>query len=94
MDINSQPDPEERLNRFYALVSATIGVLSLCAAIIPALGCMMGVAGIFLGIFGRRSDRKGLATTGISFSIIGILIAIIYSLLVYLAEYSDLMNTL
>lgn len=94
MDINSQPDPEERLHRFYALASAALGIFSLCAAVVPALGCMVGILGIFLGILGRKSDRKTMSGFGISLSVIGMLTAIIYSLLVYYAKYSDLAGNL
>ena len=87
MDINSQPDPEERLNRFYALASAALGLISLCSAIVPALGCVMGAVGIFLGFLGRKSDRNKMAVVGISLSIVGILTAILYSFLVYYAKY-------
>jgi hypothetical protein len=87
VDINSQPDPEERLHRFYALGSAALGVFSLCAAVIPALGCIMGMVGIFLGILGRKSDKKAMTGLGISLSIIGTLTAFIYSILVYFAEF-------
>lgn len=87
MDINSQPDPEERLLRFYALASAAFGLLSLCAAIIPAAGCVIGVVGIVSGMAGRRSDRRTMALAGISLSIIGILTALLYSFLVYFAQY-------
>jgi hypothetical protein len=90
VDINSQPDPEERLHRFYALGSAALGVFSLCAAVIPALGCMAGGLGIFLGILGRKSDRRTMAGFGISLSVIGVLTALIYSFLVYYAKYSNL----
>ena len=87
MDINSEPDPEERLHRFYAVASAALGVLSLCSAIIPALGCVMGGFGIVAGVYGRRSDRKTTAAVGMSLSVIGVMTAIIYSFLVYFAEY-------
>jgi hypothetical protein len=91
VDINSEPDPEERLFRFYAVASAAsaaLGVLSLCTAVIPALGCVMGAVGILVGIYGRKSDRKTVATVGISLSIIGAMTAILYSFLVYFSEYS------
>jgi hypothetical protein len=80
VDINSQPDPQERLYRFYALVSAALGIFSLCAAVIPVLGCVIGLLGILTGMGGRRSDRAR----------IGIMTAILYSLLVYFSEYGVL----
>jgi hypothetical protein len=90
VDINSQPDPQERLYRFYALVSAALGIFSLCAAVIPVLGCVIGLLGILTGMGGRRSDRARMAMVGISLSTIGIMTAILYSLLVYFSEYGVL----
>ena len=80
-------DPEERLNKFYALLSAGFGVLSLCAGLIPMAGTALGIAGIAFGLLGRRSENKRLAVVGIIFSIIGVLTAIIYSILLYRAKY-------
>lgn len=80
-------DPEERLNKFYALLSAGFGVLSLCAGLIPMAGTALGIAGIAFGLLGRRSENKRLAVVGIILSIIGALTAIIYSILLYRAKY-------
>ena len=80
-------DPEERFNKFYALSSAALGLISLCGALLPICGVTLGVLGIVLGIFGRRSENKRMATIGIALSIIGLLTAIIYSILVYTARY-------
>lgn len=80
-------DPEERMNKFYALMSAALGVLSLCVGLIPVAGTLFGVAGIILGILGRRSESKKTALAGIVLSIIGLLTAIIFSILLYLERY-------
>ncbi len=80
-------DPEERMNKFYALLSIGLGILSLCAGLVPVAGTALGVAGIILGILGRRSESKRLALAGIILSIIGVLTAIIYSILLYRARY-------
>jgi hypothetical protein len=90
VDINSQPDPQERLHKFYALASVALGIFSLCAAVIPALGCVIGAFGVLTGIWGRRSDRNRMAVVGISLSVIGMLTAILYSFLVYFSEYGVL----
>jgi len=79
-------DPEERFNKFYALASAALGLISLCGALLPICGVTLGVLGIVLGLFGRRSENKRIATVGIALSIIGLLIAIIYSILVYINQ--------
>jgi hypothetical protein len=80
-------DPEERNNKFFALASAGLGLLSLCGGVIPAFGVTLGLLGIVLGIFGRRSENRKAATVGIALSVIGTLTAVIYSLLVYAATY-------
>jgi hypothetical protein len=80
-------DPEERLNKFYALLSAGLGVLSFCTGLIPALGTIFGIAGIVFGILGRRSENKRMATAGLIISIVGALTAIIFSVLLYRARY-------
>ncbi len=80
-------DPEERLNKFYAIASAALGVLSLCLGVIPVLGTVLGIVGIILGIFGRRSENKKAATIGIGLCVIGILTAIIFSVLLYVEKF-------
>ncbi len=80
-------DPEERTNKFYALASAALGVLSLCGGLIPIFGTILGILGIVLGVLGRRSENKRVAIVGITLSIIGLLTAIIYSVLLYNARY-------
>ena len=80
-------DPEERMNKFYALMSAALGVLSLCVGLIPVAGTIFGIAGIVFGFLGRRSESKRMATAGIVLSIIGVLTAIIYSILLYAERY-------
>ena len=80
-------DPEERLNKFYALLSTGLGVLSFCAGLVPALGTIFGIGGIVFGILGRRSERKRMATVGLIISILGLLTAVIFSILLYRERY-------
>ena len=81
-------DPEERSNKFYALASAALGVLSLCGGfVVPILGTILGILGIVLGILGRRSENKRSATVGIGLSIFGLLTAVIYSIVLYTASF-------
>jgi len=80
-------DPEERLNKFYALLSAALGVLSFCTGLIPVLGTILGIAGIIFGFLGRRSENKRMATAGLVLSIVGALTAVIFSILLYMERY-------
>lgn len=73
-------DPEERMNKFYALFSIGFGVISLCAAVIPICGGTLALLGIGAGILGRRSDSRTMATVGIGISVLGLLIAIVYAI--------------
>ena len=78
-------DPEEKMNKFYALFSVGFGLMSLCSAIIPICGGTLALLGIGTGLFGRRSESKMMATIGIGISVLGLLIAIVYAVFVYIA---------
>jgi hypothetical protein len=74
-------DPEERTNKFMALFSIGLGIISLCAALIPMCGAASSLLGIALGYFGLRSESRTMAKIGIGVSILGLLISIIYAIL-------------
>lgn len=80
-DYNSL-DPEEKINRYLAMGSVALGVLSLCAALVPVCGGSLSLAGIGLGLLGMRADRPRMAQVGIGLSIISLLTAILYGVLV------------
>ena len=71
-------DPELRLARMYALASAALGLISLCAAIIPICGGLSSGLGILLGMISLRTERSNTAVAGIGISILGLLITVIY----------------
>ncbi len=73
-------DPEERTYRLLGLFSVAMGIISLCAAIIPMCGAASSLLGLGLGMIGRRSDNKKMATAGILVSSLGLIIAIVYGL--------------
>jgi len=79
-------DPEERNNKFMAAGSLILGVLSLCAGLIPIFGAVISLAGIGLGIFGRRSESRKLATIGISICILGLILSVVYAVMKYLQK--------
>ena len=74
-------DPEERTNKFWALFSIGLGIISLCAALIPMCGGASSLLGIGLGWFGLRSANRKMAIVGISISILGLLISIVYAVM-------------
>lgn len=72
-------DPEERTNKYWALFSAALGVLSLCAALMPICGGSMALLGLLLGYLGMKSEYYRIAIAGLILCGIGLLTAIIYA---------------
>lgn len=77
-------DPEPRQNKFFALMSASLGLLSLCAAIVPICGGILSVLGLILGFVSRKTDEGKTAVVGIILSTLGLLISITYAVFIYL----------
>jgi hypothetical protein len=74
-------DPEERTNKFLAIISAALGVISIFAALIPICGSIVGLIGIGLGYFGLKSEHRKTAILGIVLSMLGMLTSLIYMIL-------------
>lgn len=60
-----------------AIASLVLGLVSLVGWLIPLCGFPLSVTGLVLGILARDSARKGMAITGIVFSIIALVLSII-----------------
>jgi len=81
MDVDpSTLDPEIKTAKFYALISIGMGIISLCAAIIPLCGGTASIFGIGFGLLSLRAENSVTAKAGIAVSGLGLLIVIIYSL--------------
>ena len=80
-------DPELRSAGLYALASAALGVISLCAAIIPLCGGIASLAGIAFGVVSWRVEKSNLARAGIALSILGFLITVTY--FVFLSVFKE-----
>ena len=76
-------DPELRTAKFLALASAALGLMSLCLAIIPVCGGTASIAGIAAGLFSLKTENTRTALTGVILSILGVVIAIVYTLFLY-----------
>jgi len=77
VDPNSH-DSELQSARLYAIASISLGVMSLCAAIIPLCGGIASILGVFFGFISMRTEKSKNATVGIAISILGLLITIVY----------------
>jgi hypothetical protein len=80
-------DPEERTNKVMAALSLILGLSSVIAVLIPVCGFVTGLAGIGLGIFGRRSESRKLATVGIAISVFGIIFSVVYGYFKYIQNH-------
>ena len=80
-------DPEERTNKVFAALSLVLGFFSTIAVLIPICGFVIGLAGIGLGIFGRRSKSRKLATVGIAISVFGLIFSVVYAYMVYIQTH-------
>ena len=78
MDIDPANDPELRSAGLYALASTALGVISLCAAIIPMCGGIASIAGFAFGFVSSRVEKSKLATAGMFLSVLGLVITITY----------------
>ena len=76
-------DPDERTLHYMALGSVSLGIISLCAGLIPIVGVFISIAGIGLGLLGRKSESHKMAMIGILLSILGFMIAVTYAFIVY-----------
>lgn len=56
----------------FAIASIGLGVINLCAWILPICGLPLAVIGLVLGIVGRNSERRTLALFGIILAGIGL----------------------
>jgi hypothetical protein len=60
-----------------AIASLVIGILNLCAWIIPLCGGPLAIIGVVLGVLGLKSSQRTLAIVGIVLSGLALLLVII-----------------
>ncbi len=82
----SRLDPDERYRHYMALASVSLGIISLCAALIPICGIIVSFAGFGLGFLSRKSESRKMAMVGILLSILGFMIAVTYAFLVFIKK--------
>ncbi len=81
MDVDPESlDPELQSAKLYALASAALGLISLCAAIIPVCGGIASLLGLIFGRISLKVEKSRTATVGMALSALGLLIAIVYFL--------------
>jgi hypothetical protein len=81
MDVDPNSlDPELRTAKFLSLASASLGVMSLCLAIVPGCGGAASILGVVLGLYSLRTEHSQTALVGVIISGLGVLITIVYAL--------------
>jgi fumarate reductase subunit D len=73
-------DPELRTAKFLSLASASLGLMSLCLAIIPACGGIISLLGIIFGLSSMKAENSKTALAGVIISALGLLVTIVYAL--------------
>lgn len=76
-------DPQLRMAKFFAIASPALGLISLCASLIPICGGVTGVLGIILGLASLKTEHSRSAVAGVAISILGLLIAITYAMFIW-----------
>jgi hypothetical protein len=74
-------DPEEGTNKVLAVLSVIVGAFSVLAGLIPICGAAFSIAGIILGVLGRRSDNRRVANVGLGLSVFALILAIVYGVM-------------
>jgi hypothetical protein len=87
--IKSQPTGLARHNH-KAIASLVLGIVGLIAWYLPIVGAPVTITGLVLGALGLKSEKPGMAITGLIMSIMGLIATIINALLGALIGLSSL----
>ncbi len=66
------------------ITSMILGIMSLFLWLFPYFGFPASIAGLIVGLFGRKTSNKGMATAGIVMSSIGLAFSFIWLMLLLL----------
>jgi len=70
-----------------AIVSLVLGVLSLCSSFFALCGAPVAVIGVILGITSLKTSRRGMAIAGIVLNGVGLLMAVLFTVLIGVMGY-------
>jgi len=77
----STPTPAPKVDKVaesFAIISIVAGILAFSLPV-PILDILLGIGGLVLAILARNKGIKGLATAGLILSIIGIVVAVLFT---------------
>lgn len=82
--VNNYGSPEPKKTNVLAIVGMILGILSIlinCCVAYAFVGIVLGIAGLVCSIISRKQGPSGMAVAGIVCSIIGMLIAVVITIL-------------
>lgn len=71
------PEPGTPLKKGLAIAGFVLGILNLCAWLLPVCGGPLALIGIILSALGLPSSQKTLAVIGLVLSLLGLLATIV-----------------
>ena len=76
-----------------AITSLVLGIVGMVSWLIPVLGLPIPVIGLIRGIRGVKSNKRGMAITGIVLCSIGLVLSIFYILVLFMGMMSAQIRT-
>lgn len=61
---------------YLAIASLAIGVINLCAWLLPICGIPLSIVGLVLGVLARNSSQRNLALIGIALCCLGLFLGL------------------
>ena len=71
----------EKNNNSLAVVALVLGIVSIITWLFPIAGYITTIIAIILGVKGRKSEKRGMATAGMVLGIIFLVITLLNSIL-------------
>lgn len=82
-------EPAENDKKGLAIASLVIGIISLCAWIVPGCNLLLALVGVILGVLGLKSSKKTLSIIGLVLCGLILLLSICYSAGLIISYVSD-----
>lgn len=75
-----------------AIAGFVLGIINMCAWLLPICGGPVAIVGLVLSILGIKSSQKTLAIIGVVLSALGLLLTIVNAILGAVISSSDLLQ--
>ncbi|MCI6537578.1 MAG: hypothetical protein BHW44_00450 [Roseburia sp. 40_7] len=82
----------EKNNNSLAVVALVLGIVSIITWLFPIAGYITTIIAIVLGVKGRKSEKRGMATAGMVLGIIFLIITLLNSIIGVLLAFLAIQN--